>query len=110
MLGNPLTDANWAKNVVDLIDRVVGKVRALLTDNAVKASRAIVFGLLAIAVILIATPLAVILLVRFTEVVLSRIFRTDHNTTLWITYYVIGGLFTMIGFVMLRLRHRKELP
>lgn len=108
MLGNPFTDANWATNVVNLIDKWVGKVRSLLTDNAVKASRAIVFGLLVTAVVLIATPLAVVLLVRFAEVVLSRIFRTDHGTTVWISYFVIGGLFTMFGFVMLRLRHSKE--
>lgn len=108
MLGNPFTDANWATNVTDLIDRVVGKVRSLLTDNAVRVSRGIVFGLLALAVLLIATPLFTILLVRFTQVVLSRMTRTDHPTTVWISYFVIGALFTVIGFVMLRLRHSKD--
>lgn len=108
MLGNPFTDPNWAPNVVALIDRVIGRVRTLATDNAVKFSRALVFGLLVLTVILVSAPLAIILLVRFSQVVLSRMTRTDHATTVWLSYLVIGALFMIIGFVMLRLRHSKE--
>ena len=46
MPGNPLTDPNWAPDLADTVERVVGKVRSTATDNAVKASRAVVFGVL----------------------------------------------------------------
>ena len=46
MLGNPLTDPEWSTRLVDTIERVVGKVRSTVTDNAVKASRALVYGAL----------------------------------------------------------------
>lgn len=105
MPGNPFTDPNWAPNLADTVERSVGKVRSLATDNAVKVSRALVFGLLAVICLLVAAPLGTILFVRFAQVVLSRITRTDHATTVWLSYMVTGGLMMILGFVMLRLRH-----
>lgn len=104
MPGNPFTDPNWAPNLADTVERTVGKVRTVATDNAVKVSRALVFGLLAVICLLIAAPLGTILLVRFAQVVLSRMTRTDHATTVWLSYMITGGLFMILGFVMLRLR------
>ena len=46
MPGNPFTDPNWAPDLADTVERTVGKVRTLTTDNAVKVSRALVFGVL----------------------------------------------------------------
>ena len=40
---------------------LVGKVRTVATDNAVKASRAVVFGVLALISLVVATPLITIL-------------------------------------------------
>ena len=105
MPGNPFTDPNWAPNLAETVERSVGKVRSLATDNAVKVSRALVFGLLAVICLLVAAPLGTILFVRFAQVVLSRITRTDHATTVWLSYMVTGGLMMILGFVMLRLRH-----
>ncbi|HNJ96495.1 MAG TPA: hypothetical protein PLV13_00095 [Ilumatobacteraceae bacterium] len=104
MPGNPFTDPNWAPNLADTVERTVGKVRTVATDNAVKVSRALVFGLLAVICLLIAAPLGTILFVRFAQVVLSRMTRTDHATTVWLSYMITGGLFMILGFVMLRLR------
>ena len=61
MPGNPLTDPNWAKDLADTIDRYVGKVRTTVTDRAVVAVRAVVFGI----VILIAAPVTFALLLIF---------------------------------------------
>ena len=58
MPGNPLTDPNWAKDLADTVDRYVGKVRTTVTDRAVTAVRAVVFGI----VILIAAPVTFALL------------------------------------------------
>ena len=105
MPGNPFTDPNWAPDLADTVERAVGKVRTVATDNAVKVSRGLVFGLLAFICLLVAAPLGTILFVRFTQVVLSRIARTDHDTTVWLSYMVTGGLMMIIGFIVLRLRH-----
>ncbi len=107
MPGNPFTDPNWAPHLADTIERTVVKVRSVTTDNAVKVSRAIVFGVLVVICVLVAAPLATILFVRFAQVVLSRMTRTDHPTTVWLSYLITGGLMMITGFIMLRLRHSK---
>jgi hypothetical protein len=108
MPGNPLTDPNWAPELADTVERVVGKVRTVATDNAVKASRAIVFGLVALMGFLVAAPLTIILFTRLLQTVLSRITRTDHATTVWLSYYIAGAIFMIAGFVCLKLRHPKD--
>lgn len=105
MIGNPFTDPNWAANLTDTIDRLVGTIRRVATDRAVKASRALVYGVLAAMALATATPLFVILFVRFTQTVLSRITRTDHDTTVWLSYLVCGVMFLAAGFVALRRRY-----
>ncbi len=107
MPGNPFTDPNWAPDLADTVERAVGRVRNVATDNAVKVSRALVFGLLVTICLLVAAPLGTILFVRFAQVVLSRMTRTDHTTTVWLSYLVTGGLMMIVGFVVLRLRHSK---
>ena len=108
MPGNPFTDPNWAADLADTVERVVGKVRSVATDNAVKASRGIVFGVLGLMALLTATPLLVILFTRFCQTLLSRITRTDHDTTVWLSYMITGTLFMVVGFILLKLRHSKE--
>ena len=108
MPGNPFTDPNWATDLADTVERVVGKVRSVATDNAVKASRGIVFGMLGLLALLTATPLFIILITRLSQTVLSRVIRTDHATTVWASYLIVGGLLMLAGFVLLRMRHSKE--
>ena len=107
MPGNPLTDSKWAPNLADSVERVVGKVRSVATDNAVKASRGIVFGMLALMALLIAAPLGIIVFTRFAQIVLSRMTRTDHATTVWLSYLITGGLLMLCGFLALAKRHQK---
>lgn len=108
MPGNPLTDANWAPELAASVERAVGKVRSVATDNAVKASRGIVFGILGLFALLIAAPLGIIVFTRFAQVVLSRITRTDHATTVYLSYLITGGLLMLIGFFALAKRHPKK--
>jgi hypothetical protein len=108
MPGNPFTDPNWAPDLADTVERAVGKVRSVATDNAVKVSRALVFGLLVTICLLVAAPLGTILFVHFAQVVLSRMARTDHATTVWLSYLITGGLMMIGGFIVLRLRHTKS--
>ena len=83
MPGNPLTDPNWAKEVTDTIDRYVGKVRTTVTDRAVYAVRAVVFGIV-IAI------------------------GTDHDSSIWISYVVLGGLLVLAGSWMMRKRFEGD--
>ena len=46
MAGNPLTDPNWAADIADTVERVVGTVRDRATKPVVHVTRAVVFGLL----------------------------------------------------------------
>ena len=87
---------------------MVGKVRSVATDNAVKASRGIVFGILGLISLLIAAPLGVIVFTKFAQTVLSRMTRTDHETTVWLSYMITGGLLMLGGFIALALRHPKK--
>jgi hypothetical protein len=110
MPGNPFTDPNWAPDLADTVERVVGKVRTVATDNAVKASRALVFGVLAVMALATAAPLFVIWFTRFLQTVLSRATRTDHATTVWVSYLITGGLMMLFGFYALHKRHQKPKP
>ena len=109
MPGNPLTDSNWAPDLADSVERMVGKVRSVATDNAVKASRGIVFGILGMISLLVAAPLAIIVFTRFAQIVLSRMTRTDHTTTVWLSYLITGGLLMLLGFFALAKRHPKKI-
>jgi uncharacterized membrane protein len=106
MPGNPLTDPNWAPTIVDTIDRVVGKVRSTATDNAVKASRAVVFGTLALLAALVALPLVVILVLGVIRELLG--FFVDHGTAVYLSYFVLGVILLIGGFVALSMRHKGE--
>lgn len=108
MPGNPFTDSKWAPDLADSVERVVGKVRSVATDNAVRASRGIVFGILGLIALLVAAPLGIIVFTRFAQIVLSRMTRTDHATTVWLSYLITGGLLMLAGFFALAKRHPKD--
>jgi hypothetical protein len=106
MPGNPLTDPNWASDLADTIDRYIGKVRTTVTDRAVTAVRAIVFGI----VILIAAPATVALMVILGTKFLQRLIAigTDHDSSVWVSYMVLGGLLVIGGSAMMRKRYENE--
>ncbi|MDO9174641.1 MAG: hypothetical protein Q7V62_07530 [Actinomycetota bacterium] len=107
MPGNPFTDPQWAPDLADTVERVVGKVRTVATDNAVKASRGIVFGVLILISVLIAVPLLVILALGGLRELLG--FFVSHERAVWMSYLLLGSILMLAGFVALRKRHTKEL-
>ena len=106
MPGNPFTDPNWAKEITDFIDRWVVKVRTTVTDRVVFAVRAVVFGI----VIAIAAPVTLILMVILSTKLLQRIvaIATDHDSSIWISYAIMGGLLVLAGSLMMRKRFVSE--
>lgn len=107
MPGNPFTDPNWAPDLADTVERVVGKVRSVATDNAVKASRAVVFGTLIAVTVLMVLPLLVILVLGILRELLG--FFVSHEVAVYLSYFVLGGILVIGGFVALRMRY-KEAP
>ena len=106
MPGNPFTDPQWAPDLADTVERMVGKVRTVATDNAVKASRGVVFGTLGLIAGIIAIPLVVILLLGVFRETLG--FWLDHDRAVWVAYLTLGTLFVLAGFVALKARPTKE--
>lgn len=106
MPGNPLTDPNWAADLADTIDRFVGKVRTTVTNRAVYAVRAVVFGL----VIAIAAPVTFALMLILGTKLLQRLIAiaTDHDSSVWTSYVVLGGLMVLGGSLMMRKRYESE--
>ena len=102
MPGNPLTDPNWAAELANTIDRYVAKVRTTVTDRAVYAVRAVVFGI----VIAIAAPVTVTLLLILCTKLVERVVAIglDHDSSIWVSYMIIGALLVLLGFVAMRKR------
>ena len=106
MAGNPLTDPNWASDLTDTIVSTVDKVRDRTTKPIVMIARGLVFGLLAL---FLGTIIIAMLLIGGSRASIS-IFEApfDHDTAVWISYYVIGGLLVGTGSVFMIKRQSKE--
>ena len=104
MPGLPFNNPNWAPDLADTVERVVGKVRTTATDNAVKASRAVVFGVLILLAVLVAVPLAVILSLGILRELLG--FFVSHGRAVYLSYYILGVALMIGGFVALHMRHK----
>lgn len=104
MPGNPLTDPNWAPDLADQITDVIGKVRDKTTNNAIKAARAIVFGLLGLMLGLV---LIVLLLIGTTRGLQSLIdvLGASWPTAVYMSYLIVGGILTLVGLLLMRKRH-----
>lgn len=102
MPGNPLTDANWANDITNEITKLVGTVRDKTTDNAIVAVRAIVFGLLGVILGLVLLVLLLIMLTRLVQAILDNWMGWD--TAVYVSYFIIGGLFTLVGAFLMTKR------
>lgn len=102
MPGNPLTDPNWAPDFADQITTFVGNVRDKTTNNAIKAARGIVFGLLATILGITALVLLLIFLTRGLQALLDLL--TSWERAVWISYFVVGGIFTLVGLFLMTKR------
>ena len=102
MPGNPFTDPKWAPDLADTIDRYVSKVRTTVTDRAVYAVRGVVFGI----VIAISAPVTFALLLILGTKFLERLvgIGLDHDSSIWVSYTIIGGLMVVGGSLMMRKR------
>ena len=106
MPGNPFTDPNWATDLADTIERVVGSVRERTTKPLVTASRGVVFGLLAGILGITAVVLLIIILTRAMQALLDIWFR--HEMSVYLSYFIIGGIICLGGLFVLSKRFSND--
>jgi hypothetical protein len=99
-MADPTPEPDWAARTADSIERVVTTVRDRTTRPLLVAGRAIVFGLLAAVVAVAAVVLLSIIIVRVLVILTDRA---------WLAFLILGLLFVIAGFVLLRLR-RAAVP
>ena len=99
---NVNTDRDWPAEVADTAVRLIDQVRHKTTQPAITAARAVVCGLIALAVGSLALFLFLIGLVRLINVYLPG--------KVWATYLLLGTVFTLGGFVLFSMRKPRTRP
>lgn len=108
MPGNPLTNPDWAPNLADTLERVVGGVRDKTTKPVLLAYRALVFGVIAIFGGLTTVVLSIILLTRGLQAILD--WQLAHRTSVWVSYLAVGVPLCLLGLLLMVKRHPKKNP
>lgn len=93
----PVT-TDWVTQVLDRLDGLIDLVRSKTTSPLAFVVRVAVFGLLAAVMGTAALVLLVVLLVRVLDIVIPE--------SVWLTYLILGGLFSVGGLVAWRLAGR----
>ncbi len=104
MPGNPLTDPNWADDTTDQVVKLVDTVRDKTTKPAITAARGVVFGILAVFLGLVALVLLLITLTRGLQVGILEHFL-DQGRAVYVSYLIIGGMFSLVGLLLFKKRH-----
>lgn len=102
MPGNPFTDPNWATDLADTIERVVGTVRDKTTKPLVVAARGVVYGSLAAILGVVAAILLVAVLTRGLQALLDL--GVTPARSVYLSYLIVGGLISLGGVLVLRKR------
>ncbi len=106
MPGNPFTDPNWAADLADTVERVVGSVRDKTTKPLVTATRAVVYGLLAGILGIAALVLALAIATRGLQALLDIPFK--RSASVYVSYLIVGGIFSLAGVFVLSKRHSND--
>ena len=106
MPSNPFTDPQWASRTVDVIGRLASFVRDRTTRPAVTIVRALIFGSMAIVGAIFVVIVLVIGGIRALHSLLDIWWSRD--TAVWASYLIIGGVFCVIGMLLMRRRHSQD--
>ena len=108
MPGNPLTDPNWAPDLADTVERVVGTVRDKATLKAVTAVRALVFGI----IIGVASIAALVLFVILGTKLLQRLINLGNlihrDSAVGVSYLLMALILFLAGMFCMRKRTAKD--
>ena len=91
---------DWPAQIADTAARLVEQVRDKTTRPAITAARAVVFGLVALSVGMVAAFLFLIGTIRLVNGYLPG--------KVWTTYLLLGGIFTVVGALLFS--QRKPRP
>jgi hypothetical protein len=103
---NPLGNPDWPKQTADLLEKFTSQVREKTTNKAVIAVRAVVYGVLIAFGAFIALILLLIVALRALQALIA--WPLDHDTSVWISYVGIGGLFCLVGVLLMASRSSSE--
>jgi hypothetical protein len=106
MPGNPLTDPNWAADLADTVERVVGTVRDKATKPAVHVTRGIVYGLLAAFLGITALTLFLVGAARGLQALLDLFVSWER--AVYLSYLLLGGILCLLGALFFRKRHPTD--
>jgi hypothetical protein len=102
MPANPLTDPNWAADLADTVERVVGTVREKATTPVVHVARALVYGLLAVFIGITAVTVLLIGMTRGLQALLD--IALTYERSVYVSYLLMGGILSLLGLLVLRKR------
>ncbi|MGD9701511.1 MAG: hypothetical protein AB7Q42_24050 [Acidimicrobiia bacterium] len=103
---NPIGNPDWAKQTADTVERLVGSVRDKTTKPLVMVVRGLVFGLLGAFAGFVALILLTIILIRLVQMAWAVPF--DHDSSVWISYATVGGIFVAAGWLLMSRRHAGD--
>ena len=87
---------DWISGVVDAIVDNIDKVRTHGTENAIRAVRAVVYGLVALVFVTAALTLLIIIGVRLADAYLP--IGAGVGDATWAAHLFIGSLLAVLGF------------
>jgi hypothetical protein len=96
---------DWPVQAADAIVKGVDTVRDKTTGPVQKAARAVVYGLLAVVLGTMVVILVIIGLVRLVDSIVGLFMDPPR---IWVTYLIVGVVFTVAGVVVFR-RRRTDL-
>lgn len=84
---------DWSGRTADTIESVVGTIREKTVGPLVKATRAVVYGILALVALITIGILSTVALIRILDVY-------AFGGRVWISYFLIGGILTVLGLLL----------
>lgn len=85
---------DWVTQLLDRLDGLIDLVRSKTTSPLAFLARVVAYGLLAAVMGTAALVLVVVLLVRVADILIPQ--------EVWLTYLVLGGVFTLGGLIAWR--------
>ncbi|MDQ3574011.1 MAG: hypothetical protein M3378_05400 [Actinomycetota bacterium] len=86
---------DWTIQAADTVERLVGTVRDKTSVPLTTVARGVVFGLMAAIMGVVVAVLVAVTLVRVIDVVTGE-------GNVWIAHLTVGGIFSVVGGVLLR--------